>query len=67
MRPNRQWDIEQLDERVDGVAEVAPTRRRHYAASIASGILIAGLVAGFGPMGALRTQSFANKGNYLLD
>jgi hypothetical protein len=66
MRPNRQWDIEQLDERMDGVAEVAHTRQRHYAASIASGILVAGLVAGFGPMRTLRTPSFANKNTILV-
>jgi hypothetical protein len=61
MTSKRQWDIEELNERMDGVAEVAHSRSRHYTSCIASGLLVAGVVAGFGDMSAVRTQSFANK------
>jgi hypothetical protein len=66
MKAKRHWDIEELGERMEGVAEVFHSRARQYAASIASGLVIAAIVAGPGEMSALRTQSFANKNTILI-
>ncbi len=66
MTPKRQWDIEEVNERMDGIAEVAHKRSRHYTVCIASGLLVAGVVTGFGQMGPVRTESFANKNTILV-